>query len=512
MAMVSIALRFLAGRFHATPWGRHVNEGIPEWPPSPWRLLRALVASWMRTGSPSDQDEGTVLHLLQLLASQRPVFYLPPASLGHTRHYMPWYKKGPDDRTLIFDTFVVVDKDSETCVIWPDVELEPREAQRLDQLLRGMTYLGRAESWCDARLVREPIPESNCFPVDEASHDVNAESVRVLTAMPGTPEDVLNALLVETETMRSRERQLEPAGSAWTSYARLQNALVAKPTPRPRPQSARPTPVAVRFALDRTPLPRIHDTLLLGERARETVLRHYRWKYDGEASVALSGRKGSQKVQGHQHAFYLPTDEDRDGRIDHLTIFAPMGFGERERTVLGNLQFIPWGERGSSSGEALDESARIRLLLLGFLDEGHLAAYPSVFGPARVWRSRTPMVLTRHPKRYRDGRPKLNEEGRGIDGPEEQVRREWALRREVNPSLPELIRVDPVERLRYGDGRQVRWLAFRRRLERGRGRSMGMTFGFQLEFDKPVKNYPIALGYGSHHGLGQFEPVGEDER
>ena len=46
---VIIKLTFPAGRYHATPWGRHVNEGVPEWPPSPWRLLRALVAVWKRT-------------------------------------------------------------------------------------------------------------------------------------------------------------------------------------------------------------------------------------------------------------------------------------------------------------------------------------------------------------------------------------------------------------------------------------------------------------------------------
>jgi CRISPR-associated protein Csb2 len=46
--MLALAIRFPAGRFHATPWGRHVNEGAAEWPPSPWRLLRALVATWKR--------------------------------------------------------------------------------------------------------------------------------------------------------------------------------------------------------------------------------------------------------------------------------------------------------------------------------------------------------------------------------------------------------------------------------------------------------------------------------
>ena len=44
--MISISLRFSTGRFHATPWNRHVNEGVPEWPPSPWRILRSIIFNW----------------------------------------------------------------------------------------------------------------------------------------------------------------------------------------------------------------------------------------------------------------------------------------------------------------------------------------------------------------------------------------------------------------------------------------------------------------------------------
>ena len=46
--MLLIELAFPAGRYHATPWGRHVNEGVCEWPPSPYRLVRALYDAWKR--------------------------------------------------------------------------------------------------------------------------------------------------------------------------------------------------------------------------------------------------------------------------------------------------------------------------------------------------------------------------------------------------------------------------------------------------------------------------------
>ncbi len=83
---VTIKLTFPAGRYHATPWGRHVNEGVPEWPPSPWRLLRALVAVWRRTCA--DLPEAQMKRLLTPLALA-PRFKLPPHRVAHTRHAMP---------------------------------------------------------------------------------------------------------------------------------------------------------------------------------------------------------------------------------------------------------------------------------------------------------------------------------------------------------------------------------------------------------------------------------------
>ncbi|MBV9143342.1 MAG: type I-U CRISPR-associated protein Cas5/Cas6 [Pseudonocardiales bacterium] len=82
----TLVLRFPWGRYHATPWGRHVNEGAVELPPSPWRLLRALYAVWCARAP--ELDEQTVHALLARLAAP-PTFHVPRHSVSHTRHYLP---------------------------------------------------------------------------------------------------------------------------------------------------------------------------------------------------------------------------------------------------------------------------------------------------------------------------------------------------------------------------------------------------------------------------------------
>ena len=186
--MITISLRFLAGRYHATPWGRHVNEGTVEWPPSPWRIVRALVATWKRTLP--DVPESAVKPILEALTAVPPRFELPRASTGHTRHYMPWDKNWkhnkPYPRTKIFDTFVVVSPETEVLVSWPEVKFADSQRELLARILANLGFLGRAESWCEARLLDQADAlsysgSSNCaeLPRDSApTHE--QELVRTL--------------------------------------------------------------------------------------------------------------------------------------------------------------------------------------------------------------------------------------------------------------------------------------------------------------------------------------------
>lgn len=495
--MIAVGLRFLTGRYHATPWDRHVNEGVPEWPPSPWRFLRALVATWKRTMPDTPVEE--VLPILATLSAP-PEIRLPPAAPASTRHYMPLMAVGKT--SLVFDTFAAVSPQEPTILCWREAELTGRQRELLQGLLLRMPYLGRAESWCAASLADGAVAV-NCRPLqDKVPDSEDGETVRVLVTEQLEPVALLQALLVETGDLRGKEKRLVPPGSRWVSYLRPRTLLVAHPRRKPAEQSFRPVEV-VRFALDGKPLPLLTDAVKVGELARRTAMSKYGYEHARAVSKILSGREGSRPLDGqHQHAFYLPTDEDGDGRLDHLTVYAPAGFSAEERRALGQARVL----------FGLGDDREVRLLLLGMMSSSELAARTPYWQSSAMWESVTPYLLTRHPKRYRDGKPKLTESGDQRDGPEDQIRREWDLRRQADTSLPQLVSVErkAVCDVRAEGGaapaRQLRWLQFRRWRSMGSGATTGMAYGFILRFADPVTG-PVALGYGCHFGLGQFRPV-----
>lgn len=501
--MIAVAFRFTAGRFHATPWGRHVNEGAPEWPPSPWRILRALVAVWKRIQPDIAEDD--IKGLLDKLAVP-PHFYLPSATHAHTRHFMPWYKnwykKGPEDKVLIFDTFVALDRSAPVVAVWPDVMLDATERQILAALLDNLPFLGRAESWCQAeiqdgwesngskirRLDRETgeLVEAECRPLeDDDGVAPGFQAVPVLAA--AQPVD-LETLCVETANLRERRQDpFRPPGSRWVRYALRCNAFSAEVTAR-RSAVVAPKATVARYGLNSTVLPLVTETVEVAELSRRSLMARYGRANAGKTSPLFSGKApNGTPLEGHGHTFYLPTDEDGDGRLDHLTLYARDGFGEREHAAIGELTILnPGGGR-----------SEIRLVLLGLgLSEDFSAP---ILQSARAWRSAAPFMLSRHPKTYRTGRPKIRPSGVQVDGPEDQLRREFGLRSLSVPTLVERLDAYPLQR------RKLRWLEFRRWRSKGKGPSNGIGFGFRISFPSEVRG-PLAVGYGCHFGLGLFVP------
>lgn len=515
----SIALSFLSGRFHATPWGRHPNEGVVEWPPSPWRLLRALAATWKRTLPDDPQIAAQAENVLEKLATP-PLFKLPPATIGQTRHFMPWYKKGPTDRTLVFDNFVAIEHTSEVGLIWPEVDLTQEEQEILAQLLQNMSYLGRAESWCEVRICHDwdSLNGKLCSWLDSTTGETGPslqregyEPVRVLCAdtqthdqtwkhwnyseQAGKPNPKWN-LLAETLDLHA-ERWSDPPGSKWLTYFRPRDAFAIHRTRRKPSDEAiwleqwganvEHKPTLARFALDGTVLPELAETVYVAEIARRYVQGIYGKSNKQAISLTLSGKEadGSPRADDHSHAFYFPTDDNGDGKLDHLTVYAPHGFSIADMKALSAFQHM----------HSPSKSADLQLLLLGF---GFAKHFPQVklVQSSPHWRSATPFIPTRHYKERGTKRDHFPRE----QLPEMNLREELARR-----GLPEPVRVTALKDLPLA-GRTLPWRYFRQQRVFGAGRRGGdFGAGFALEFAEPVAG-PLAVGYACHFGLGLFLP------
>lgn len=537
--MIAVALRFLTGRYHATPWGRHVNEGAVEWPPSPWRILRALVAAWKRTLP--DVPESEVKPILEKLAAP-PQFLLSPASTGHTRHYMPWFKKGPDDRTLVFDTFVVVPRDEPLVIRWPDASLDEPQRQVLVRILANLNTLGRAESWCQARLLSDnevrPYHENSrtgqfSVPLNGGYVSQDAEVVRLLCADPESAfkDDRVVTITKETvglgktrqtiETQSSiydpswnicmetfqlhRERWSDPPGSRWVPYARPRDCFKIEPRPRPR-RIGGPLHIQVaRYALDSTVLPLVTETLPVAEAARRALMS---WQgrltekngIRGRSEVLSGKDEHGNPLADHCHAYYLPTDEDGDGRLDQLTVCAARGFGRDEQCAFDRLRNIRTGREG-------EERHPLRLLLLGMDALGDYC--PSPLQSSAVWVSATPYIATRYAKtRGRNRIDMASPEARAAFLQEDLRAQLAAVRPDLEDSGAAEVTIKPV----WDDNnvfrvakrwRTIQFKRFRSKTSDDGGRRLAGAF--RLTFVHPVHG-PFCLGHSSHYGMGLFVP------
>jgi CRISPR-associated protein Csb2 len=546
--MIGIALGFPSGRYHATPWGRHVNEGAPEWPPSPWRLLRALVATWKRKLD-DRMGQAQVASLLRVLA-EPPLFALPPASTGHSRHFMPWHKgwraDQPDKaKTLVFDAFVALPRKAQIVMLWHGEAAHPKQPvdlelrDRLTLLLTHLNFMGRAEAWCTARLLDDAEAADahgriNCQPLKDDGVSPDQEIVRVLCANPATAFDtpkheriggrgrVNNTgrtplydpdwnLCMETLALHE-ERWSDPPGSRWVRYVRPRDCFKVEPVgKRNVSQPTRPPFQVARFVLDSAVLPVVTDTLPTAESARRTLMGIYGRqcaKPDGSRgqSAAFSGKDAaSNPLQGHGHAYYLPSDEDDDGRLDHLTVVAADGFGTGELRALDCLRELKSRER-EKSGHPL------RLLLLGL---GRLDDYePWPLRRSTTWESATPFVAPRHLKKNgskRDPEELWNSPTAFLGVVlREELARLTERRSELRGTSLDQINVEPIAD-KHGvfriSKRCLRPIQFKRyRQKRGDDGGSRPLGAFRITFPRPIGG-PVCLGHSSHFGLGLFVPA-----
>jgi CRISPR-associated protein Csb2 len=471
--MTTIRLEFPAGRYHATPHGRHVNEGVPEWPPSPYRLLRALFDVWQRKCA--DLSQTDVESVLAALAQAPPRFHLPRATATHTRSYLSANAHDPSDKNLVFDAFLAFDAGAACYVSWPDLELTDEQRQALGTLLRNLNYLGRSESWIKAEIHHHEPSGIACDPLELADgyggEPVPVACAAALDAYSGK-RPWLDALTASSAEVL-KQRASDPPLLRSVRYLRREDCIDTDPVPAPR--RVAPTANAVLLTLDSTVLPLATATLQIAEQIRVRLMGAHRRRMGGDGSQLsplFSGKdEDGNKRLDHGHVYILPLPDKRS-RIDRVLLVSKSRPWSRDEldAVYGVRKL--W---------QADDRPHVRCALSW---QGSLADR-NIWPESRTFENVTPFVVPRHWRRGRDFTEFLNAE----------VRRECR-----NHGLPEPRAITLKKRLARSPFECVEYTRSRK------GDPVKPGYALRLEFEQPV-SAPFAIGYGAHFGLGMFLPA-----
>jgi len=470
--MATIRITLLSGRYGATPWNRSEHEGQVEYPPSPWRLLRAVLhGGFLLSDTPAQLPEG-LPELIALMGQQPPSYHLPFGEYGQIRGFRPKYGNEPlppldtygggytnsrgKPRPFI-DSFLQLGPGAAIHVHFP-VELNPEQERLLGACLAGLSYLGRAEYPAVWQVV-PTMPDPNCSP------DVKG----TLSVLCGEGEELLTGLLMNAQDARQQGRQNLP-GQRWLQflYEPQRPAVIASGSSR---QLANRALFAFLPGHDMPATAGIAWT----DRLHRALLKR------APTSSMFAGLAGGQPLPEHQRAWYLW--HETNGVITALEVVAPQPFSEVEIESLQRLQVLY--ARGGNE-------VPLRLMKLD---------YDPVSSRQKL-RTATPMLLYTTPRERKLQRSPagqaiqtllwgLGEQGKLDPG-------QFTLQGEqVAVEHPEHGRI-AAQVLEVVDDQRIT----------GRGdRKAASSLGFHVQIcsDQPLRS--IGIGWGRHFGAGRLEAV-----
>jgi CRISPR-associated protein Csb2 len=501
---MQIVLRqeFPLGRFHATPWRVNpFDDPHGEWPPSPWRLIRAVTARWYQWARETEPDLAELAQLQTALCKSTYAFFLPAdARKGNPlRQYHPtdfgWNPKTIKKAgTRSYGTSLV--QDNYWCVppespVWWFIEGEHWTDDLralLARCLERMTYFGRAETLTRVCVMgsADDIPTTpNCTLVNRRTGGASP----VLSPLPEATRDDIERT---TDNPDAVERAIPP-GAQWL-YA------VRPPLPASRERRRAPKHRSdchlMQFAIGWNVTPDRRAIVRLTSRFRGAVLGELLRLKMGDVSTTwtrvsnhirdavadMFGKDANgEPLKGRRHTEFLAwCESEQPTRLLVWRGSRAFDADEQEAILLAAARDVSWAAAGSDS-----EEWKVRLVPL---DLG-VPAPPGFDGQSSsVWESVTPYVPPRH--HLRGGKEREGESM--ID----QIRREL-LHRGIDPD----VEVEPVG--------YPKWVSVHvPRRESNRRAFIGDRRGqrFQLRFAAPVAG-PIRLGHSSSFGLGLFRPI-----
>lgn len=262
-------------------------------------------------------------------------------------------------------------------------------------------------------------------------------------------------------------------------------------------------PTVARYLLAGRPCPRVEDTVRIGETMRLAALAQFGWRRDRSSGRRVWQAPGSISGRGddgeplrdpaHRHAFWLPEDADSDGWIDHVSVFIGGGIDSEVRVKLDRITRLWMEPRHRLDDDDVSGSGEWRLALEGFGTPADFAGSAPIFGRSTRWRSTTPFLAAGHLK------------AAGYAGEFRRLVRRMGIDRRFGFDAAE-IDVSTLQQISMG-GSNRRATHFRRFRSRG-GEQQHDTVGALLEVVFPVSvTGPLAVGFGSHFGLGLFTSV-----
>ncbi|WP_161987398.1 type I-G CRISPR-associated protein Csb2 [Prescottella subtropica] len=470
----TLSITFPLGRYHATPWDMGANSGAVEWPPSPWRIARALLAV-AHERCPEIASDAVDAVLARL---GNPAAYLTPASgPGSTRHYMADMGHRSDETggtSQVLDAFVSIEEDAPLLIHW-DTELSDSETDTLSMLTTRLPYLGRSESICIARLLESPAtPDENWWRLGEGG----AVEETVVLGLDGPPN---RAVLEQTTESVRKERRPYPVGTRLLRYGRIHSTL----TPSARPAESQYN--AIRFQLHGSVPVRMRNFVLATD-AMHGLARKLIDNLDPELTASLIGKDGSgprRSDHDHLHIGVIPgrTDAGRPTSVrDSVASLVLWTKHPLPDIAVSAMTSRP--QTLHTRRKDLDQHLPSQRLLVSGI--GHLPELvpPTWVGASTEWRSETPYLPVRHRHRNRTDAEYLLED----------VAAECKYR-----GLPAPVSAELVD----DDATRSQIVEFRRRRMNSRASDNRRGVYIRLHFAESVTG-PVFLGALSHFGFGQF--------
>ena len=511
----SIEVRFLNGRYH----GRD-GDARPEWPPTPLRLFQAITAGALSGRWAVEDCEASEAALRWLEQLGSPEVILAPKAEGLSPYRIAVPNNQADRHLAALRKGAHLDRllagDKELKVVWPRTvgrapliyaweitEASRDKAEAARTVVRRLIVLGTGldHAVADIRIVpSRPAATNGIIAWPSAA-----------SPCKGTLDSLIGLHKVKLERLKTgslsenlppvRHRPAQPLArnDAHLVFA-LRTPVSENDASRPiAPEAAAVLAHAIRLSLAESLVKALRER---PERAPETspeeIERLVIGRGAGASDTVRRLRVSPLPSIGHDHS---------DGLLRRALVSVPAGFPLRPESIrraLNNREI----HVGLSPSRALD----VRLAPVDDDDMREQAMLARFIGPARVWRSVSPVLLPGRAARWRasesgadEARLRVDEKRRRDEGIllERALKHaglgkitDFHLRRE--PFGPHHPRADAKWRLPASadDSRQV-WLSGRPRLH------------VEITFPGPVAG-PLVIGDGRWLGLGLMAPVREE--